>query len=353
MVDLRALLNLRVLHDDGVLHHSALGDLDAAEEDGVDDGALDDAAVGHQGVGALALVVVAGGHVVADLGVDRALRREQLAAHLVVLQRHVEVEVGLDGVDLRGQVGVLIAADLERAVVDGALHDVAVEVVQAVGGRLLHQLAQQLAAGDVDLHERTLAGGHHRADLHAGDGLVFVHGDVGGVLGVGALEAPRVHEGDVRAGVDVLLDGLGEVRVVDGVAVGHHDVLLGGQAQEVAVGVERVQKARVHAHVLARQERRENGEALLAVEVPLAAGADVVHQGLVVLLGDDADVLDAGVHHGRELEVDDAVTARDRERGDRAKAGQFTEMDVVFTGEDKTHDVFHVGVPPYCASASI
>ena len=100
-------------------------------------------------------------------------------------------------------------------------------------------------------------------------------------------------------------------------------------------------------------ELRQDVQANLAVQVPLAAGAKVVHQGLVVLLGDDADSLDAGVGHGGELEVDHAITAGDRQRRNGAHAGQFTEMNVVFTGVDKAHYVFHVGVPPYCASASI
>ena len=223
----------------------------------------------------------------------------------------------------------------------------------AVGEGLLHQLAQQLALGDEHLQVRVLGGGNHRAHFHAGDGLILGDGQVGGIVHVGAGQILAVEQGDVRAGGDVIVNGLGEVRVVDRVAVGHNDVLLGGQAQEVAVGVDGVDQAGIHAHVLTGQVRRQDVEANLAMQVPLAAGADVVHQGLIVLLGDHADVLDAGVHHGRELEVDHAIAAGDRERGHGALAGQFTEVNIVFTGIDQTHDVFHVGYPPYCASASI
>ena len=45
---------------------------------------------------------------------------------------------------------VFVAVNLQVAVVDVALEDVAVEVVHAVGGRLLDQLTQQLALGDVN-----------------------------------------------------------------------------------------------------------------------------------------------------------------------------------------------------------
>ena len=235
MVDLRALLNLGVLHDDGVLDDGALGDLHAAEEDRVDDRALDDAAVGHQGVGALALAQVAGGQVVAHLGVDRALRREELAANLGIQQGHVEVEVGLDGIDLAGQPLVLIAHDPQAAVVDVALEQVAAEVVHAVGGALLDQLAQQLALGDVDLEGRAVARRRGGADLHAGDRAVLGNGQVGVVAALGAgggAAGAGVHHSDVRTGLHVLAQRVGVVDVVDRVAVGQHDVLLAGQAQE-------------------------------------------------------------------------------------------------------------------------
>ena len=57
--------------------------------------------------------------------------------------------------------------------------------------------------------------------------------------------------------------------------------------------------------------------------------------------------------HGRKLEIDDTVTACDGQSGHRALAGKFAQMNIVFTGYDKTHYVFHKSVPPYCASASI
>ena len=113
VIDLRAFLNLRVLHDDGVFDDRALGDLHAAEEDGVDDRAFDHAAVGDQRVGAFAVVHIAGRQVIAHLRIHGAVCREELTAHVAVEQRHVEVEVGLDGVDLAGQ-PLVCSNDSER-----------------------------------------------------------------------------------------------------------------------------------------------------------------------------------------------------------------------------------------------
>ena len=57
-----------VLHEHAVLDDGTLLDLDAAEQHAVLHRALDDAAVGQNGVGHLAARHIAGGVVVADLG---------------------------------------------------------------------------------------------------------------------------------------------------------------------------------------------------------------------------------------------------------------------------------------------
>ena len=81
-VQLSARLHHGVLHQDAVLDDGTLLDLDAAEQHAVLHRALDDAAIGQNGVGHLAARHIAGGVVVADLGVDRALLGEQLFLQL-------------------------------------------------------------------------------------------------------------------------------------------------------------------------------------------------------------------------------------------------------------------------------
>ena len=105
-----------------------------------------------------------------------------------------------------------------------------------------------------------------------------------------------IEHGHVRALFHVELERVGVIHIIDRVAVGQHDVFLTGEAQIGAVGFERVQQTGINAHVLAGQERRQHHKTLLAVQIPLAAGTDVIHQRRIILLGNHADVLDAAVH---------------------------------------------------------
>ena len=224
--------------------------------------------------------------------------------------------------------------------------------MHAVGGRLLDQLTKQLALGDVNLQGRTVAGRNGGADFHARDLALFINGEERVVFALGAdgLRAVGIEHGHVRALFHVELERVGVIHIIDRVAVGQHDVFLTGEAQIGAVGFERVQQTGINAHVLAGQERRQHHKTLLAVQIPLAAGTDVIHQRRIILLGNHADVLDAAVHHRGKLEIDHAVTARDRKGGNRAQAGQLAEVNIVFTGKNQTHDVFHCGCPPYCCA---
>ena len=76
-VQLHVGLDHGILHQDTVLDHSTLLDLDAAEEHAVLHGAFDDAAVGQNGIHDLGTGDVTGGVIVADLGVDGAALGEQ------------------------------------------------------------------------------------------------------------------------------------------------------------------------------------------------------------------------------------------------------------------------------------
>ena len=78
-----------VLHDDAVLELRSLADLDAAEEHAVLHRALDNAAVRDDAVADARAEAIAGGHIVAHLCVDRAVRVKQLGADLRIHQQHV------------------------------------------------------------------------------------------------------------------------------------------------------------------------------------------------------------------------------------------------------------------------
>ena len=77
-IQLHVGLHHGVLHEHAVLDHSTLLDLDAAEQHTVLYGALNEAAVGQDGVFHLGAGDITGGVVVTDLRVDRAALRQAM-----------------------------------------------------------------------------------------------------------------------------------------------------------------------------------------------------------------------------------------------------------------------------------
>lgn len=136
----------------------------------------------------------------------------------------------------------------------------------------------------------------------------------------------------------MLVDHLAHVNVGDDVAVAEKHVF-GVVVLDVAHrALERLEPAAVDAAALAAREGGQDDEApALAGEVPRAARAHVVHQRLVVLLGDDPDILDVGIDHAREHEVDQAVASAVGHRAGRAPLGQLAEHAVVHIGENNPH----------------
>lgn len=72
----------------------------------------------------------------------------------------------------------------------------------------------------------------------------------------------------------------------------------------------------------------------------------MVHQRLVVVFGDYADVADAGVGHVGQGKVDLAVPAAIGQRGDGTFVGQVAQGAVIDVGENNTH-CFHHAVSPF------
>ena len=107
----------------------------------------------------------------------------------------------------------------------------------------------------------------------------------------------------------MVLDQFVEVDGAQNAAVHEDDVLFLGILQEAHGGAQRLQLAAIARVVIRRVRRQELEAALFQVQVPLLAGADMVHQGLVVVLRDDADMTDAGIGHIGQGKVDLTVAA--------------------------------------------
>src|SRR5699024_9122241 len=91
--------------------------------------------------------------------------------------------------------------------------------------------------------------------------------------------------------------------------------------------------------------------AALAGEVPFTAGAEVVHQRVIVAAHDDGDVVDAVVGHAGQHEVDQTVAAAERDGGHRALRHQFGNKIIVGVGENDAESVdvavYHCSSPSF------
>ena len=126
---------------------------------------------------------------------------------------------------------------------------------------------------------------------------------------------------DDRGGVARRLmggDGGLEVEVHDHVGAREHHVV-GGVADEERLVVDDVAQQEAEALVRAAVDGAGEDEqaAVLAVEHPVAAGAHVVEKRPVVLRNDHADGADAGVDHVGQREVNETVTAGERQASHR------------------------------------
>ena len=131
-------------------------------------------------------------------------------------------------------------------------------------------------------------------------------------------------------------------------AAAQHQVFLVRTADVLHDGVERVDVAAVYARIVLGGERREHEQTVaLAVQIPLLAGAEMVHQGMIVLLRDETDVPDAGVDEIRKHEVDDAVPSAERNGGDGAAQNEIAHIGVRFPRKDQTEcALIHAFAPP-------
>ena len=104
--------------------------------------------------------------------------------------------------------------------------------------------------------------------------------------------AMAVNDRNVRVLAHMLLQCLAIINIADHIAIGENHIFLKGIFQEAANGIERFDLAVGSRSRFA--ERRQQVQTLaLSRKVPGLAGAEVVHQGLVVGLCDDTNLINA------------------------------------------------------------
>ena len=323
MVQLAAIVDVAALKHQAIGQLGALAHLDAPEQHAAFHLALDHAAVRHQAVGHLCVGQVPGGHLVLDLGVDGVLRIEQVVAHLPLEAVHVVGEIGGDGAQTAHIAVVAPAENLEG--IHLAQQHVPDEIRIPVAHALLDEILQQGFFHHEHVAGGVAAGGPIRVHLQVRHPAVRiqVHAQLIELVVAVAGGHVVIHNGNIRAGADVLLDHGVEGGVKHRMAPRQDHIPLGAAADIPQHRAQGVQGALVDARVIMGHEGGQDKEpVMLAVELPFLAGAQVVHQGVVILLGDDAHVGQARIHQAGEDEVDAAIAAGKGYRGHGPGKGQ-------------------------------
>ena len=108
---------------------------------------------------------------------------------------------------------------------------------------------------------------------------------------------------------DVLFDYLAVVKLVNRVAVRDDNEVLLALFEESRRTLEGFEPVLVENFAFVAVRRKQNEAALLSREIPLLAGAEMVHQRLIVILGYNAHGGNAGVDHVGKSKVNQTVSA--------------------------------------------
>ena len=121
------------------------------------------------------------------------------------------------------------------------------------------------------------------------------NGKPGGALSV--INAGAVNAGDIRALLLVELDYRLEINVRNNIAVGHDNVFRAGLVNELGSACQSLKTSAVNTVVAPAVRGQDMQTTGLSCEVPLAAHAEVIHQGIILSLCDYAHLCYAGIHH--------------------------------------------------------
>ena len=295
-------------------------DAHAAEQDAVRDRALDEAAVGHEAVFHVRVLAVVRAHVRALFRAHRAVGREERGARQRFQHIHAGGKIVRDRVHAHGVAPV--QEHIHRAAAAEIFEQpVAVEMEAVFLRAEIEDAEQDVLIDDVDLHRGDARAGRRARD-ELRDAAALIR-EIAVVLpGDGVFAADGR---DAAAGGVVLRDGGGEVEIADDIRRHEHDLRLRNIAHIGDDRVERLGRAGIVAARVHTERRQQVQPAAAARQVPRLAAAEVVEQGLIVPLHDDADAVHARVRERRERKVDQPVAPAKRQRCVRAVARQVPE----------------------------
>ena len=207
-------------------------------------------------------------------------------------------------------------------------------------------LEERLAREGVDAHGREVALGLLRLLLPLDDPVGLVEGQD---PHPGRLRERDAPDGDRHVGTlaPVRRDERRVVHLVDVVAREDEDRLRVRVLQDAAVAEDRVGRPAVPLRDATPGDvgLEELDAPLRPIEVPRPPHADVVVERSRVVLGEDDDVVDVGVHAVREREVDDPVLPAERDGRLRPHGREDGEPLALAAGEDHRHRPLHWDPP--------
>ena len=309
-----------VLHDDAAAQLRAARDTHAGKQDAVRDRALDEAAVGNEAVFHMRVLAVIGADIRALLRAHRPLSREERGAR----QRFQHIHAG--GEIVRDRVHAHSVARVQEHVHRAAARKIGKQSVAVEEGAVflraeIEHGEQHVLVDDVGLH-----GGKPRIGRGARDELRDAAVRIRKKAVVLTRDVPVPADGrDAAAARLMLRDGGGEVEIAHDVRRHEHDLRLRNGAHIGDDRVERLRRAGIVAVRVHTERRQQMQTPAAARQVPRLAAAEMVEQGLIVPLHDDADAVHARVGERRERKVDQPVAPAERQGCIRAPARQIAE----------------------------
>ncbi len=144
------------------------------------------------------------------------------------------------------------------------------------------------------------------------------------------------------------VEHLADVHLVDVVAAEDADVMRHGVADQVQVLEDGVRAALVPVLASALL-RRDHVDVLVDDVGQVPAARDVAIERVGLVLSQDVDPVEPGVHQVRQHEVDDSISPAEGDRRLGAVQGQRSEAAALPTGEHHGHDI----VGRHASSASV
>src|SRR6266851_3648472 len=359
--------DVHVIVDDGIGDFGIAVDADVVADHGLlDASAGDDRATGHDGIEGDAHALRIGKNkfrrrILVLPGAKRPGGVVQVENGRDADEIHVRFVVGVEGADVapvESVLGVFVDEVIGKDAVLGndARENVLAKVVAGLGilGVREEDGDQQMGIEDVDSHGGIAVASVVRRLLGKGGFFLEAH-DAPVLVGLNYAELLRGQgcgyfdrrDGDVGAGVAVLLEHAAVIHFVDVIAGEDKDEFRALAADGVDVLVDSVGGALIpllrDAHL-----RREDFDVVAEAGERRPASADVAVKAESLVLGEDENAAEIRIDAVREGDVDDAIECAERNSGLGAVASERPEALALASGKENYDGIPHIGhwLPP-------